>query len=68
MKHQVCLSMQDLAFPIELKQTGIDRFTVTYGKSVKSQLTYYQAAMELGASIMHALSLADRLDNRERRK
>lgn len=66
MKNKLCHSTPGLAFPITLHQTGIDRFTVTYGVSVKSGLTYGQAALEYGAAIMHALSCEDIVDNRER--
>lgn len=51
---------------IELQQTGFDRFTVVYGLQVKSNLTYAQAAAELGACIMHMQACDGHLDNRTR--
>lgn len=51
---------------IELHQRGPDRFRVTYGRQVKDELTYSQAALELGADIMHWLACDAKLDNRER--
>jgi len=66
MKRTVCITLPDLAWPVTLEQTGIDRFTVTYGKQVKSGLRYGQAATELGACIMHALACDGKLDNREK--
>ena len=39
---------------IELRQHGNDRFSVRYGLQLKTHLTYENAAMELGACIMHA--------------
>jgi hypothetical protein len=51
---------------VQLTQTGIDRFTVRYGKQVKTALTYSQAAAELGACIMHSLACNEKLDNREK--
>lgn len=54
-------------FDVTLIQTGIDRFTVTYGKQVKERLNYAQAAMEYGSCIMHALACDGKLDNREKR-
>ncbi len=49
---------------ITLEQTGIDKFTVTYGKQVTKGLTYAQAACDLGECIMHSLVCENRLDNR----
>lgn len=66
MKKTTCHEIGDLAFPIRLEQTGVDRFTVTYGKQVKRGLTYNDAALEYGAAIMHALACDGKLDNRER--
>jgi hypothetical protein len=66
MKKITCHEITDLAFPIKLEQTGVDRFTVTYGKQVKKGLTYGAAAAEYGSCIMHALACEGRLDNRER--
>jgi hypothetical protein len=53
------------AWPIELRQNGVNRFTVTYGRQVESGLTYSQAATKYGEAIMHALACEGRLDNRE---
>ncbi len=51
---------------VRLIQNGVDRFTVVYGKSVKTSLTYAQAAAEMGAAIMHSVACDGDLDNRER--
>lgn len=66
MTKTLCIELTDLAFPVRLEQTGVDKFVVTYGKQVKSGLTYAQAASELGADIMHALACDGKLDNRHR--
>ena len=42
------------AWPITLDQYGPDNFTVTYGKQIKDELDYADAARELGYCIMHA--------------
>lgn len=44
------------SFNIELIQTGKNRFKVIYGLQVKEDLSYNQAATELGRSILHCLS------------
>lgn len=49
-----------------LTQQGRDRFTVTYGRQVKSGLTYAAAAAELGACIMHRAACEGTLDNRHK--
>jgi hypothetical protein len=54
----------EVEFPIKLMQTGVDKFTVIYGKQVSENLNYAGAASELGASIMHGLSCQGKLDNR----
>jgi hypothetical protein len=57
---------RDEACGVRLIQTGKDRFTVVYGKQVKADLNYAQAAAEYGRSVMHALACEGMLDNRER--
>ena len=61
----VNFEIADLAFPIRLEQDGVNRFTVVYGRQVKRDLSYAQAATELGECIMHALACDSRLDNRD---
>lgn len=51
---------------VKVTQTGIDRFTVTYGLQVKKGLNYEQAAREFGYCVFHALACDGMLDNRER--
>ncbi len=63
---KLCHETKGLAFPIELLQQGKDRFTVRYGKQVKKELNYAEAAAEYGACIMHALACDGLLDNRQR--
>lgn len=63
---KTCLDLNDLAFPISLKQKGRDNFTVTYGLEKTEGLNYADAARKLGQSIMHALACNSRLDNREK--
>ena len=65
-RNVLCISLDNLAFPVKLEQQGIDQFTVTYGLQVKRRLSYNDAATELGASIMHALACDGLLDNREK--
>jgi hypothetical protein len=62
---KTCFEITTLAFPISLKQQGVDRFTVVYGQQVRKNLSYDKAALKLGAAIMHALACNGELDNRE---
>lgn len=50
---------------IELRQQGVDRFSVRYGLQLKTRLDYAAAAAELGACIMHMAACDGALDNRE---
>ncbi len=50
---------------IELRQQGVDRFSVRYGLQLKTHLNYASAAKELGACIMHKAACDGALDNRE---
>lgn len=50
---------------IELRQQGIDRFSVRYGLQMRERLSYGEAATELGACIMHMQACNSMLDNRE---
>lgn len=63
MKKTLCWKYDNLGFPIELWQTGLDEFKVVYGKQSNGELSYGQAATELGGSIMHALACDGKLDN-----
>jgi hypothetical protein len=58
------LAVYDGPFPISIHQNGFDNFAVVYGLQVKNKLTYDEAALELGACLMHALACDERLDNR----
>ena len=53
------------AWPISLEQDGPNDFRVIYGMQVRENLSYSDAALELGAAIMHALACEGRLDNSE---
>lgn len=64
-RSRTCFETVIAGLPIKLTQQGRDKFTVTYWKQVKKELSYSQAAMELGACIMHAEAINERLDNRE---
>ena len=44
-----------LAFPVKLEMLHSGRFRVTYGQQIRTNLTYAEAAKELGECIMHAL-------------
>ncbi len=48
---------------IQLVQTGLDNFTVKYGRQVKHDLNYSAAAQELGACLMHRAACDGQLDN-----
>lgn len=60
-----CLKLHIGGFDIILRQLGIDRFTVQYGKQKTGPFRYADAAKELGQCIMHGLSCEGRVDNRE---
>lgn len=49
-------------FGISLHQKSKKNFTVTYGKEVKSNLSYTEAAQQFGLSLMHALNCDGKLD------
>lgn len=63
MKPKLCFEINDMAFPIKLEQSGVNRFRVTYGKQVTRNLSYAAACAELGASIMHALACDGKIHN-----
>jgi hypothetical protein len=46
----------EFPYKVSLRQGVTGRFIVTYGSTVKRNLSYAQAAVELGASLMHAAS------------
>ncbi len=63
MKKKVCIDLNGPLYDIKLEQNGVNKFIVTYGKQVTINLTYADAASELGACIMHALACHGNLDN-----
>ena len=48
---------------VEQSQSKAALFRVTYGKQIKSGLTYAQAAKELGECLFHALACESKLNN-----
>jgi hypothetical protein len=62
------ISYSSPEYDIKLIQTNFDRFTVRYGKQVKTDLNYGQAARELGTAIMHAVACDGKLDSRTRQE
>lgn len=65
-KPKLCWQLDLAGYDIKLEQAGRDRFIVTYGKQVSRELNYHDAALDLGASIMHALACESKLDNRSK--
>lgn len=61
----LCFKTKLAGFDIILYQTprNVASFTVRYGSQFSGDLTYRDAALELGTSIMHALTCEGRLDN-----
>lgn len=53
----------EISFGIKLFQTGKDKFVVQYDLQVDKNLSYSQACMELGRSIMHALACDSKISN-----
>ena len=49
---------------ISLQQRGKDNFAVRYGRQVECDLSYSEACMSLGKSILHNLACEGELDNR----
>lgn len=64
MAETACYETEIAGMPIKLTQQGINNFTVTYWKHVKSDLSYAEAIEELGSCIMHALACEGKVDNR----
>lgn len=62
-KYKIIHSILNMAFPIELSQRGPDDFCVIYGKQVKAELNYTQAAHEFGECIFHALACDGKINN-----
>lgn len=61
---KTCLEINDMAFPIKLEQyKGKNEFIVTYGLQIRPNLTYSQAATELGTAIMHALKCDSKIEH-----
>lgn len=56
-----CFETQIAGFRIVLNQHTRDRFSVQYGAQSNVDLHYAQAAAELGACIMHALTIEDKI-------
>lgn len=66
MASKMCWSINLAGFDIVLSQKGKDNFSVQYGKQLVERLPYTEAALELGAAIMHSLACEGKLNNEER--
>lgn len=65
--YNICYSDTIAGFKISLSQhKTTKRFKVEYGEQVQSNLSYSDAAKELGYHIMHALACESNLDNSAR--
>ncbi len=64
---KTCFEITSAGFPIRLEQSEAkssgNLFRVTYGQEVTEQLSYDEAARELGLAIMHAAACEGKLDN-----
>jgi len=61
---KICFSSAE-NIPVTLLQKSKNRFIVKYGQSVSGDLSYEEAAKELGASLMHRAACEGKLDNGE---
>jgi len=61
----ICWTMPDGGlFPVELHQSGRNRFSVAYGVGIKGPgLSYGNACEALGAAILHSLACDGLIDN-----
>ena len=64
MASKVCYQVTIAGSDITLSQQGRNNFSVEYGKQLAQMMPYNEAALELGACIMHALACDGKLDNR----
>jgi hypothetical protein len=60
---QTCFETKSAGYPVKLEQSAGGKFRVTYGQLVSPNLTYEEAANQLGACIMHAAACEGKLDN-----
>lgn len=58
-----CFETKIAGFVIRVQQASNKRFIVKYGEQIRTNLTYAQAASELGECIFHALACKGTLDN-----
>lgn len=61
--NKICFATHIAGFGITLSQKAKDRFSVQYGSQLVQDIPYKEAALELGAAIMHALALEGKLVN-----
>ena len=64
----ICLRLAE--FDIQLIQSRLrfNKFAVQYGDQIKDELSFAEAAMELGTCIMRSLAGQGRLDDRTERQ
>jgi len=55
--------IEDLDTPVKLEVNTRGKFRVTYGKDIKSNLSYNEAAEQLGFCIFHSLQCLGALDH-----
>lgn len=60
---RTCIDLPQHEIKVEQHEDRNKLFRVTYGKQVMPNLTYHEAATELGFSLFHALACEGKLDN-----
>ena len=59
----IIFETDDAGYPITVRQAADRTFSVQYGKQLKSNLSYDEAAQELGFCIFHGLACESKIED-----
>ncbi len=55
---------ENLSYPVSIQRTGSNKYTITYGKQVETNLNWPRAVKSLGECIAHSLCCMGKFDRK----
>ena len=59
----IIFETNDTGYPVTVRQAADRTFSVQYGKQLKTNLSYEEAAQELGYCIFHGLACESKIED-----
>lgn len=59
----IIFETNDTGYPVTVRQAADRTFSVQYGKQLRTNLSYAEAAQELGSCIFHGLACESKIED-----